>query len=351
MNAPGRRPRRTRSSGHTLVTIVFALAANLGVGVLKLIAGLVTGSAAMLSEAAHSVGDTVTEILLLTAHARAGRPADRRHPFGYGKEGYFWALFAAIGIFASGAMFSLYEGARTIAEGQSAEQTAPWLAYTVLALAACLEGTSWVQSVRTLRSEARAQGRGALDYLRRPESPAITTVVLEDSAALTGLALAAAGVSLHHATGSGVWDGLASVLIGILLVAVAYQLARTNKELLVGQQAHSTLVRGIRELLEGRTEVTGVVDLLTMVVGVDRVLLCVRIDFDDRLGAAELERTCVTLGATLRAEFPALDEIFLEPVPRGDPDVLARVRARYGRAFSDPGGPGGPSAPGAGPAQ
>src|SRR5690606_18109255 len=224
-------PVRPAARGEGPVTVLFALGANIGVGLLKLAAGLITGSTAMLSEAAHSVGDSVTEVLLLTAHRRALQPADRRHPFGYGKEGYFWALFAAIGIFASGAMFSLYEGVRTMLTGGEAEQTAPWVAYTVLVLAFCIEGASWVQAVRAVRREARDQNRTAAAYLRAPDDPSVKTVFMEDSAALIGLLLAAAGVGLHHATGSGFWDGLASALIGVLLVFVAYQLASTNKEL------------------------------------------------------------------------------------------------------------------------
>jgi cation diffusion facilitator family transporter len=315
--------------GGSLLTVVLALAANIGVGLLKLAAGLITGSVAMLSEAAHSVGDSVTEVLLLTALRRSRRPADRRHPFGYGKDRYFWALFASVAIFASGSMFSLYEGARTMIRGES-EQTAPWVAYVVLALAFVIEGVSWTQAHREVRREARDQRRSFLSYLRDPDDPAVKTVFLEDSAALTGLLLAAGGVGLHQLTGSGVWDGLASVLIGVLLAWVAFLLAATNEELLIGQQAHIGLVRRVHAWLGARPEVTEVADLLTMMVGVDQVLLCARLDFDDALSAADLERACVRLHRELTAEFPDLGEIFLEPVPRDDPDVRARVRARYG---------------------
>ncbi|GAB3207317.1 cation diffusion facilitator family transporter [Marinactinospora thermotolerans] len=316
--------------GHgSLITVLFALGANLGVAAMKLAAGLITGSAAMLSEAAHSVGDCFTEVMLLTALRRSGRPADRRHPFGYGKERYFWGLFASVAIFASGAMFSIYEGVRTIVSG-SDEQTAPWVAYVVILLAFGIESVSWTQATRQVRREAADQQRPFLSYLRSPDDPSAKTVFLEDSAALVGLVLAAAGVGAHQLTGSGVWDGVASVLIGALLVWVAFRLAATNKELLVGQQAHLGLVLRIHDWLTARKEVTRVVDLLTMLVGTDRVLLCARIDFADQLSVAELEHTCVRLNDGLRAEFPDLDEIFLEPVPSDDPSVLARVRARYG---------------------
>ena len=158
----------------------------------------------------------------------------------------------------------------------------------------------------------------------------MATVFFEDSAALVGLVLAFGGVGLHQLTGSGFWDGLASLLIGLLLAGVAYVLGGVNKGLLIGRQADARMVRGIRDRLAGHDGISGVVDLLTMMVGTDQVLLCARLDFDDALGAADVERLCVRLEGELRAEFTDLDEIFLEPVPREDPEIRARVLQRYG---------------------
>jgi divalent metal cation (Fe/Co/Zn/Cd) transporter len=158
----------------------------------------------------------------------------------------------------------------------------------------------------------------------------VKTVFLEDSAALIGLLIAFAGVGLHQLTGSSVWDGVASLMIGALLAAVAYSLARTNRGLLIGRQADPVMVRAIGARLREVPEVEAVVDLLSMLVGTDRVLLCARLDFDDSLGAADLERACVRIDGELRAEFPDLDEIFLEPVPRNDPAMRERVLSRYG---------------------
>src|SRR5829696_2852458 len=152
------------SSGSRL-TVLLALAANAGIAVLKAIAGLLTGSAALLSESAHSVGDTVTQVLLLTALRRSKRPADRRHPFGYGKERYFWSLLAAMGILVSGAAYSIYQGVHTILS-EPAEQTRAWVNYPVLAISAALEAVSFGQSVRELRKQARAQSVGIREYLR-----------------------------------------------------------------------------------------------------------------------------------------------------------------------------------------
>jgi cation diffusion facilitator family transporter len=315
--------------GESKLTVVLALVVNLAIAVMKAVAGVITGSAAILSEAAHSVADTFTEALLLTALRKSDKPADRKHPFGYGKERYFWSLLAAVSIFASGAMFAFYEGFRTVF-GEAEEQTRPLVGYIVLGLAFAMESVSWAQAVRQVRRESKEQQRSIAEYLRLSDDPTVKTVFLEDSAALTGLLIAFAGVGLHQLTGSSVWDGVASLLIGVLLAAVAYSLARTNRGLLIGRQADPVMVRAIGARLREVPEVEAVVDLLSMLVGTDRVLLCARLDFDDALGAADLERACVRIDGELRAEFPDLDEIFLEPVPRNDPAMRERVLSRYG---------------------
>jgi cation diffusion facilitator family transporter len=323
MGAPGKQHR-----GATL-TVLLALAANVGVAVVKAVAGTVTGSAALMSEAAHSVGDTVTEVLLLAAVRRSRRPADRRHPFGYGQERYFWSLLAAIGILVSGAAFSFYEGYGTLS-GRAPSPTRPGLGYLVLGLSAVLEAASFVQGVRRTRGEATVHRSTMVGYLREPRDPTVKSVVLEDSAAMIGIALAFLGIFLHHVTGQPAWDGAAALAIGALLVAVAFELARTNMGLLIGQQAPIALVRAVWLWLAAQPEVEKVVDMLTMMVGIDRILLCARLDFRDTLGAAELEATCVRFDSMLREEFPDLDEVFLTPVPRDDPYLHLRVRARYG---------------------
>jgi cation diffusion facilitator family transporter len=317
------------------VTVLLALAANIGIAVLKAIAGLLTGSAALLSEAAHSVGDSITEVLLLTALRRSSRPADRQHPFGHGKERYFWSLLAAMGILVSGAAYSIYEGVHTILSGHG-DQTRVWVNYVVLGLSAVLEGMSFRQGLRELRDQAKAEGVSTRVYLRDPEDPTVKSVVYEDAAALVGLFLAFLGVAGRQLSGMPLWDGLAAFAIGVLLVVVALTLARTNMGLLIGKQANLRLVRRIRAFLDGQPEVDKLVDLLTMMVGTGRVLLCARLDFDDNLSAAELERVCVRIDRDLRDLFAALDEVFLEPVPRTDADLRARVLARYGDILDRP---------------
>ncbi|GAB3572956.1 cation diffusion facilitator family transporter [Amycolatopsis endophytica] len=320
---------RPDAGGESTLTVLLAGGVNLAIAIMKAVAGIITGSGAMLSEAAHSVADTFTEILLLTALRRSGRPADVMHPFGYGKERYFWSLLAAVSIFASGATFALYEGFSTVF-GEPAEQTSPLVGYIVLALAFAMESVSWTQAFRQVRRGAAEQNRTIWRFLRYIDDPAPKTVFLEDSAALIGLVLAFLGLFLHQVTGSSLYDGLASILIGLLLATVAYILGRTNLRLLIGRQADLTIVRGVREHLADAAEIETVVDLQTMLLGTDQILVCARVDFDDALGAAEVERACVRLASELHERFSDVTEVFIEPVPRNDPGLRAAVLARYG---------------------
>lgn len=236
----------TTGGGGSSFTVLLALVANAGVGVLKLGAGLLTGSGALLSEAAHSAGDTTTELFLLAALRRSARPADRVHPFGYGKERYFWSLLAAVAIFVSGAAFSVFEGIHTIVSDE-AMLSHVWVNYVVLAVAFLLEGASFLRGLSQTRGEARSQRRTMASYVRDPDDPTVKSVVLEDAAALIGIGLAAAGVALHQITGDAVWDGAASIAIGALLVVAAVLLAQTCKGLLIGKQADIRLVRAVRQ--------------------------------------------------------------------------------------------------------
>jgi cation diffusion facilitator family transporter len=257
------------------------------------------------------------------------------HPFGYGKERYFWSLLAAVSIFASGAMFALYEGFTTVF-GENSDQENPLVGYIVLAVAFVLEGTSWLQALKQVRTEAKAENRSFFGYLRMIDDPAPKTVLFEDSAALVGLVLAFAGIGLHQLTGSSVWDGGASILIGLLLACVAYLLGRTNRGLLIGRQADPRIVRGVRDHLASAPEIEALVDLQTMLMGTDQVLVCARVDFDDALGAADVERACVRIATELTEGFHDVTEVFIEPVPRTDPNLRAAVLERYGDLRTNP---------------
>jgi cation diffusion facilitator family transporter len=325
---------KAHDAGERTLTVLLALAANLAVGALKLVAGLITGSGALLSEAAHSAGDSTTEVLLLVAQRRSGRPADTRHPFGYGKERYFWSLLAAGAIFVSGAAFSVYQGLHTILEPHG-ESSRAWINYVVLALAFVFEGVSFLQALRQVRSQAARRRSSLRRAVTETDDPTINSVAMEDSAALIGILVAAAGVGLHQLTGSALWDGAASLIIGVLLLTVAFVLARTCGDLLIGKQANRDLLQSIEQFLEGEDEIVDIVDVLSMQTGTGRVLLCVRADFVDTVSAGELENACMRIDGDLRQHFAELDEIFIQPVSRADPRIQRRVRARYGRVLSD----------------
>jgi cation diffusion facilitator family transporter len=315
-------------------TVVIALAVNLLIAVAKAIASVVTGSGAMASEAAHSVADAFNELLLLTALRRSARPPDRRHPFGHGKERFFWSLLAAVSIFGGGALFAFQEGLHGL-RSHAGDQPRPVVAYVVIAVSFVLESVSWVQSYRSVRTRARERDLALRPYLQETDDPTTKAVLLEDSAALVGLLLALGGVGLHQLTGSGRWDAAASLLIGIVLTVVAYALGSTTKNLLIGSQADRRLVWSVHDRLAAHPDVEAVVDLATMTTGTDAVLVCARVDFRDGLTSADVERACVAFNEDLKAAFRQVVDVFIEPVPRDDPGLRAEVIARYGRALTD----------------
>lgn len=333
-NAKDENNAKNQGSGESTVTVLLALGANLGVAILKLAAGLISGSGALLSEAAHSAGDSSTELLLLTALRRSERPADRVHPFGYGKERYFWSLLAAVMILISGAAFSIYQGVTTILGGHTDSEML-WINYPVLGLAAILEAISFRQAIGQAKGAAARGRRSLRSYIRDPDDPTVKSVVLEDSAALIGLAFAGIGVALHQLTGNVVYDGMASLAIGVLLVLAAFALAQSCKGLLIGKQADLRMLQAISRRVEAEPEVLDVVDLLTMMTGVNRILLCLRVDVENQYSAEEIEQACVRIDNDLRKEFPSLDEIFIQPVPRSDARLRHRVLSRYGRVLAD----------------
>jgi cation diffusion facilitator family transporter len=314
-------------------TVLVAMAANAGIALAKGVAAFLSGSAAMAAETAHSVVDTVNEVLLLVALRRSAQPADRHRPFGYGTERFFWSFVAAVSIFVSGAVFAAIEGVRTLVSS-SEEITSLTLSYSVLGIAFVLEGISWLRATAQIRRDAREHERTLRSHLRFTDDPTVQTVFYEDSAALIGLVLAFGGIWVHHATGSSAGDGVASLLIAALLTVAAGLLARTGKDLLVGTQADPRLVRAIVDWLSRRPEVDAVVDLLTERIGTDRVLVCARIDFVDGATSADVEQHTVQMGRELRETFNDVVEVFLEVVPRDDPDLRRQVRDRYGESVS-----------------
>lgn len=293
------------------LTVVVAILANFGIAVAKAIAGALSGSAAMLSEAAHSVADTTNQGLLLVAVRRSNRPADEKHPFGYGRERYFWALLAAVGIFVGGGVFAILQGIRELIDpgGEHGHYT---LTYIVLAVSFVLESASWTQATRQLRADARRTNRSFADQLWHTTDPAATTVFFEDTAALAGLALAALGVGLHQATGHHQWDSIASISIGLLLTVVAFFLGKENRSLIVGEAADPRLQRAITELLSSYDGVTSVDELMTMVTGRGEVFVAAHLDLEDTLSAAEVEALARRMERDVKEQEPFVKHFFLD---------------------------------------
>jgi cation diffusion facilitator family transporter len=298
-------------------TVLVALAANASIALAKLVAGLVSGSSAMLAEAAHSVADTMNQVLLLYSLAMGEREADAEHPFGYGKERFFWSFLAAVGIFVAGAGFSLYEGLHRIF-GPAVETGSYGLAYAVLAFAFVAEGASLVRAWRHTRDEAAERRQSHGRYVRASRDPTTKTVLFEDSAAVVGIVVAFAGVALHQATGDQLYDGLASVLIAALLAFVAVALGRDTKALLIGEAATPEERTAIAEIIEAHPAVDRLLELLTMALSPDRLLVAARIDLADGLSADEIERASSDLDRELRASIPMVWQVFLDATPRSE---------------------------------
>ncbi|WP_405358706.1 cation diffusion facilitator family transporter [Kitasatospora sp. NBC_00085] len=300
-----------------------ALLANVVIAAAKVVAGTVAPSPALLAEAAHSVADSINEVFLLASLSRSRRRADARHPFGYGKERFFWSLLAAVGIFVTGGCFSFYQGLHTWLSPPSEPER--FLAvYIVLVVALLAEGSSLARAVFQLRRQARAHGSPLMRQIRQPGDPTVRTVLAEDSTAVVGVLIAAGGVAGHQITGSPDWEAAAALAIGALLIAVAYRLGREAQSLLVGQAVDPRLQQRAHALLAGQEEIDTVTTLLTMRLGADSALLAARVDLREGLDSEEVEEVCVRIKQELREVCPAFDQVFLDIIDAGSAE---RARA------------------------
>lgn len=290
-----------KSDGKTRITILVALAANIVIAVAKAIGGLLSGSPALLSEAAHSVADSVNEVFLLTALHRSRRPADRRHPFGYGKERYFWSLLAAVGIFVMGGCFSFYQGYHALATDDGETPSGYTVGLVVLGVALAAEGGSLLRALHQLRKQKGSD-----------KDPAVRTVVAEDATAVLGVLLAMAGMVLHLVTGEVAWEAGASFGIGLLLVYVAYRLGSEARVQLVGESVDPELRGQIAALLDAQPEIDNVAQLLTMRLGMDSALIAARIDLVPGLDSEEIELICVRIKRSVAKTWPEADHVFLD---------------------------------------
>lgn len=288
--------------------MLVALAANLVIAVAKAVGGLLAGSPALLSEAAHSVADSLNEVFLLAALRRSRRPADRRHPFGYGKERFFWSLIAAVGIFVMGGCFSVFQGIEALRNGAEEKLSGYVAGLIVLGVAFIAEGISLVRALH----QVHRQG-GAAQGMR---DPTLRTVVAEDGTAVLGVTLAMAGMALHMVTGQVVWEASASLAIGVLLVYVAYRLGREAKGQLIGEAAAPEVAARIRALLDAQPEIDSVEALFTMKMGLDSALVAARVDLVPGLDSEQVEEVAVRIKRSVARIVPEADQIFLDVTDR-----------------------------------
>ena len=284
------------------------MAANLGVAVVKFLAAVFTGSSAMASEGIHSLVDTGNQGLMLLGVWRSRKPPDKMHPFGHGMELYFWSLIVAVLLFGIGGGMSIYEGISHLSN--PGELRDPTWNYIVLGIAAVFEGTSWAIGFRELSRERK--GQSLWTAMRRSKNPPNYTVVAEDTAALTGLVIAALGVFLGHHFQSHYPDAIASMLIGLTLAVVAAFLGYQSRGLLLGESADPEILRGIESVASSNPSVQAVRRPLTMHLGPDNVLLAMDIQFQPNLSTGDLIRAVDEMETRIREKFPQITQIYLE---------------------------------------
>ncbi len=292
--------------------IIAALIGNALIAVTKFFAAAITGSSAMLSEGIHSLVDTGNQVLLLYGLKRAAKPPDENFPYGYGKEIYFWCFVVSILIFALGGGISIYEGILHIRYPQPINN--PTINYIVLGLAIIFEAVAWYFAFREFN---RVRGQwGFLEAIQRAKDPAIFVVLFEDSAAMLGLVVAFVGIWLTQTTGILVFDGIASVTIGLILFGTAIWLAYETKGLLIGESANRSVVRGVREIIAAKLNVNHVNEVLTMHMGPDFILANISVDFKNELTADEMEREIATIDFAIKQSYPQIKRVFVEAEKR-----------------------------------
>jgi cation diffusion facilitator family transporter len=305
----------TEPHGESTRTVVVALLANGGIAVAKAVATALTGSTAMFAETVHSLADTGNEALLLVGQRR-GRRAEPGRP-SRGREAYFWALLAAVGVFVVGAVLAIFQGVHELLA--PVEATSFAVAYVVLVVAFTLEAVSFAQAARQLRGEAADLERGLLEHVRLTSDPTTRAVFAEDAAALIGNVLALVGIALHQVTGSVVPDAVASIAIGVVLGGVAVFLVERNRDFLVGEEVALDDKRRIAEALAATPGVDGLRDLVVSFTGPAEVWVVARVDVDDGLSGHEVEDLVAGIERDLTAREPAITRVDVVPVGQAPP--------------------------------
>ncbi len=297
------------AKGGTLKAVWAALAGNVGVAAAKFVAAAMTGSAAMLSEAVHSLVDTLNEVLLLYGIARSRRPADRRHPLGYARELYFWSFVVALLIFALGAGVSAYQGIHRLQDPQPIER--PLIIYLVLGASLLFEGVSWIVGTRAFRQASPRLGWW--QAFRQSKDPPAFIVVFEDTAAVLGILVAAAGTGAAILTKDSRWDGMASLLIAAILAGVAALLAQESKDLLIGERADPPVSDAIMRIAAGMPGVCNANSIVTVQLAPNSIVATLSLDFFDYMRAPDIERAVIDLEKQIRSAHPEVTALFVKP--------------------------------------
>lgn len=297
----------------TTRAVFAAFAGNLAIAITKAIAAALTGSGALLAETAHSIADSLNQILLYVGLRRSARPATERHPLGHGKEGYFWALVVALFLFFGGGVFSIYQAYDRFAHPHELEQVA--VGFVVLGLSTVFELFSLSVAIRELRHAAREAGVPVRPFLGQLQDPALRTVLYEDSAAIAGLTAAVIGLALTVATGDHRFDALASAVIGVVLIFVAYQLAWGARGLIVGQAPPEEVREALEATIASEPYIDKIVELIAVQMGTDQLLVMARVSVRDELRAGEVERLMARLRERVRREHPEVTDSYIELAP------------------------------------
>ena len=297
------------SNSATVLAVWAALAGNLAVTLAKALAAAMTGSAAMLSEAVHSLVDTANEVLLLYGIARSARPADPTHPLGYGRELYFWSFVVALLIFALGAGVSLYEGVARLLNPQPIAH--PGVIYAVLTVSLAFESASWWISMRAFGAAKR--NLGWWEAFRRSKDPPAFIVVFEDSAAILGIFAAAGGITAALLTGDARWDGIASLVIAAILACIAGLLAQESKALLIGERADPAVSSAILRTAAAMPGICSANSIVTIQIAPHSIVATLSLDFFDYMRAPDIERAVIDLERQIRATHPEVSALFIKP--------------------------------------
>jgi cation diffusion facilitator family transporter len=297
----------------TTRAVLAAFAGNLAIAITKGVAAYVTGSGALIAETAHSIADSLNQILLYIGIRRSVQPPTEKHPLGHGKERYFWALVVALFLFFGGGIFSIYEAYERFANPH--EVGTVWVGFVVLGLSMVFETFSLSVAVREVRHAAREEGIPVRRFLEQLRDPALRTVLYEDSAALAGLLAALAGLGLTTLTGDHRFDALASAVIGAILIYVAFQLAWSARGLIVGEAPPDEVIEALRVAIAKEPGVDKVIDLRAMQMGTNQLLVLARVSVRDNIPAGAAEHLLVRLRKRLQREHPEVMDSYVEINP------------------------------------